>query len=133
MDAKLGANRIMTEEDRSLTDAFKRERARLRSFIRRRVADPADAEDILQEVFYELVAAARLVRPVEQVGAWLFRVARNRITDLFRRKQVRRAVESPPTGAGDEDESPLEELLPSGRLGPEAAFARRLLLEGVDA
>src|SRR5437867_11387387 len=104
MDAKLGANRILTEEDRSLTDAFKRERGRLRSFIRRRVPDPADAEDILQDVFYELVAAARLVRPVEQVGAWLFRVARHRITDLFRRNKTRASepLSGTPVAALDE-------------------------------
>ena len=135
MDAKLGANRIMTEEDRSLTDAFKRERARLRSFIRRRVADPADAEDILQEVFYELVAAARLVRPVEQVGAWLFRVARNRITDLFRRNRTRTgdALNGTPVAAVEElAEVSLEDLLPAPDAGPEAAYARRLLLEELD-
>ena len=132
MDAKLGAV-FMTEQDRSLAEAFKQERARLRSFIRRRVADPADADDILQEVFYELVEAARLLRPVEQVGAWLFRVARNRVTDLFRRNKLRRA---PPNGMAAADEpadDSFEDLLPAPDAGPDAAYARRLLLEELDA
>ena len=128
MDAKLAAV-LMTEQDRSLAEAFTQERARLRSFIRRRVADPADADDILQEVFYELVEAARLLRPVEQVGAWLFRVARNRVTDLFRRRQVR--ASEPLAAQGQEDDS-LEDLLPAPDAGPEAAYARRLLLEELD-
>jgi len=135
MDAKPAATWLMTEQDRSLAEAFKRERARLRSFIRRRVADPADAEDILQDVFYELVEAARLVRPVEQVGAWLFRVARNRITDLFRRKKTRtrEPLNGTPVAAAEElVEGSLEDLLPSPDAGPEAAYARRLLLEELD-
>jgi RNA polymerase sigma factor (sigma-70 family) len=126
MDAKLSAHWAMTEQDRSIADAFMRERGRLRGFIRKRVADPADADDILQDVFYELVEAARLVRPVEQVGAWLFRVARNRIIDLFRRRR------SDPRDAplAEEGDAPsLEDLLPSADAGPEAAYARRLLLE----
>ncbi|WP_372524279.1 RNA polymerase sigma factor [Piscinibacter sp.] len=128
----------MTEQDRSLAEAFRGERARLRSFIRHRVADPADAEDILQDVFYELVEAARLVRPVEQVGAWLFRVARNRITDLFRRNSRNRTRASEPlngipAAAGEEPaEAAFEDLLPSPDAGPEAAYARRLLLEELD-
>lgn len=136
MDANPGANWRnwqVAQQDRSLSDAFEKERARLRNFIRRRVADPGDAEDILQDVFYELVEASRLMRPVEQVGAWLFRVARNRIIDLFRRQQVRRATELPQP-AGEEEAAPaVEDLLPSADLGPEAAFARRLLLEELDA
>ena len=133
MDAKLDANWAMTEQDRSLADAFTQERSRLRSFIRRRVPDPADADDILQDVFSELVESARLVRPVEQVGAWLFRVARNRITDLFRRKKVR-AGDTPTVTPGEDEsaEASLEELLPSPDAGPEAAYARRLLLEELD-
>ena len=125
----------MTEQDRSLAEAFRRERARLRSFIRHRVADPADAEDILQEVFYELVEAARLVRPVEQVGAWLFRVARNRITDLFRRNKTRtsEALNGTPVAAFEEGaEVSLEDWLPAPDAGPQATYARRLLLEELD-
>jgi RNA polymerase sigma factor (sigma-70 family) len=134
MDAELGLNRGMTEQDRSLSAAFLRERSRLRGFIRRRVADPADAEDILQEVFYELVQAERLLRPVEQVGAWLFRVARNRITDLFRKRRHEQiASRADEAAAADEPaEAALQDLLPSPDAGPDAQYARRLLLEELD-
>src|SRR5580692_4182467 len=74
-------------QDQRISETFVREGARLRNFIRRRVPDRADAEDILQDVFYELVEAYRLMKPIEQVGAWMFRVARNRITDLFRKRK----------------------------------------------
>jgi RNA polymerase sigma factor (sigma-70 family) len=106
-------------------DAFAHQRGRLRSFIRKRVANPADAEDILQDVFFELVEAAT---PIEQVGAWLFTVARNRITDLFRRKKT----EPFESGIGEDDDT-LEDLLPAADGGPEAAYARQLLLEELDA
>lgn len=119
----------MAEQDESISDAFVRERGRLRSFIRRRVPDAADADDILQEVFYELVEAARLVKPVEQVGAWLFRVARNRITDLFRR---RRSDSATGLDTPEEADASIEDLLPSPEDGPEASYARRLLLEELD-
>jgi RNA polymerase sigma factor (sigma-70 family) len=134
MDANPVLNGAMAEQDRSISDVFEKERGRLRDFIRRRVADPGDADDILQDTFYELVEAARLLQPIEQVSAWLFRVARNRIVDLFRKNSTRRGVELTPA-AGDEDETPtsLEDLLPSAESGPEAAFARRLLLEELDA
>ncbi len=130
----------MAALDRSIAETFVRQRARLRGFIRKRVPDPADAEDILQEVFYELVEAARLLRPVEQVGAWIYTVARNRITDLFRRKKSERfeslnsaeALESAHEPAGIEGTS-FEDLLPAADAGPEAAYARRLLLEELDA
>jgi len=84
----------MAQQDRRIAEVMDRDRSRLRSFIRRRVADPADAEDILQDVFYELVEAYRLMKPVEHVTAWLFRVARNRITDRFRRKAREAPVEA---------------------------------------
>jgi RNA polymerase sigma factor (sigma-70 family) len=137
MDADLTANAAMTEQDRTLAELFKRENSRLRHFIRSRVADPADAEDIVADVFSELVEAARLLQPIEQVSAWLFRVARNRITDLFRRRQTRAGVA---TGAGvsvgadgdDTDELDFEDLLPSPLDGPDAAYARRVLLEELD-
>jgi len=123
---------MTAEQEQRLSATIRHEQRRLRNFIRRRVADEGDAEDILQEVFYELVNSYRLMKPVEQVGAWLFRVARNRITDLFRRNKARpRAdVEAP---ALDEDDRPrLEELLPAADAGPEAAYARRVLLEELD-
>jgi len=124
MDASFDA---LAGTDRSIADAFAHQRARLRGFIRKRVPDPADAEDILQDVFYELVEATRLVRPVEQVGAWLFSVARNRITDLFRRRK------SAPIEPLDADVGDLEDLVPSAEAGPEAAYARRILLEEFEA
>ncbi len=106
------------------------EQARLRAFIRRRVPDQGDAEDILQDVFYELVQAYRLLQPIEQVGAWLFRVARNRITDRFRKKQ---SVSLSDVHATSDDETlSLEDLLPSPDAGPEAAYARSLLVEELE-
>jgi RNA polymerase sigma factor (sigma-70 family) len=111
----------------SLTEIVRREQGRLRSFVRRRVADEGDAEDILQDVFYELVEAYRLMKPVEQAGAWLFRVARNRIIDFFRKKRP-----VPLRNKDDEDFS-LEEMLPSPDAGPEAAYARSLLWEELEA
>ena len=132
MNAKGVSDWGMADTDRSIAEAFLRERGRLRGFIRKRVPDPADAEDILQEVFYELVEAARLLRPVEQVGAWLFRVARNRITDLFRK--TKNAPMAAPMGEPeDASEAAFEDLLPAAGAGPEAAYARRLLLEELDA
>ncbi len=136
MGAKLASNWAMAGHDRSISEAFIRQRGRLGGFIRRRVPDPADAEDILQEVFYELVEAARLVRPVEQVSAWLFRVARNRITDLFRKRRSERIEPLPavpPSESEDLGEAPVADLLPAADAGPEAAYARRVLLEELDA
>src|SRR6478609_2861700 len=110
------------EQDRRISQAVAREGSRLKTFIRRRVADAGDAEDILQEVLYELVEAVRLTAPIEQVGAWLFRVARNRIIDLFRKRDV-----------SAEDESfALEDLLPAPGGGPEAELARNVLLEELE-
>ena len=105
-----------------------REQSRLRNFIRRRVPDPRDAEDILQDVFYELVEANRLLMPIEHVTGWLFRVARNRITDLFRKKKPESFSD---TAVGDEDDEllQLKDLLPSPDAGPEALYARNLLLD----
>src|SRR3989442_153992 len=105
------------EQDQRLSDVVEREQSRLRNFIRRRVPDPRDAEDILQDVFYRLVEANRLLMPIEHVTAWLFRVARNRITDLFRQKRPERFSH---TAVADEDDDllQLEDLLPSPDVGP---------------
>jgi RNA polymerase sigma factor (sigma-70 family) len=116
------------EQDQRISEVIKREQSRLLNFIRRRVPDPRDAEDILQDVFYELVEANRLLMPIDHVTGWLFRVARNRITDLFRKKKPEsfsdRAV------ANDDEELPqLEDLLPSSAAGPEALYIRGVLLE----
>jgi RNA polymerase sigma factor (sigma-70 family) len=135
MDAKPKSSWTMPEHDRSISETFVLQRSRLRGFIRRRVPDPADAEDILQEVFYELVEAARLVKPVEQVGAWLFRVARNRIADLFRKKKSASldSSDAAPAERGDDGEASFEDLLPAADAGPEAAYARRILLAELEA
>lgn len=118
------------EQGRRLTDDIAREGPRLKNFIRRRVADEADAEDILQEVFSELFEAYRLLQPIEQVGAWLYRVAKNRITDRYRKRGTEARVERP---AESEDEAPdLMDLLPAEDAGPEAAYLREALLEELD-
>src|ERR1039457_4034275 len=118
----------MTGQNRQISEIVAEERSRLRNFIRRRVPDPSDAEDIVQEVFYELVEANRLLMPIDHVTGWLFRVARNRITDLFRQKKPEsfsdRAVE------GEDGELlRIEDLLPSADAGPEALYVRNVLLE----
>jgi RNA polymerase sigma factor (sigma-70 family) len=133
MDEALRNQWRMAQQDQRISEAINREYARLRNFIRKRVADQADAEDILQEVFYELIEAYRMMRPVEQVTAWLFRVARNRITDLFRGKQ-RAALRSEPLPiAEDGTELQLDDLLPSPDAGPEAVYVRGVLLEELEA
>ncbi len=120
------------EQERRLTAEIARERPRLRNFIRRRVADEADAEDVLQEVFSEFVEAYRLMQPIEHAGAWLYQVARNRITDLFRRRKTE-AIAEVAVGDGDETEMlGIDELLPSPEAGPEAAYIRTRLLEALE-
>src|SRR4051812_48638472 len=119
------------DQDRRISDVVKREQSRLRSFIRRRVADPRDAEDILQEVFYELVEAYRLLMPIDHVTGWLFRVARNRITDLFRKKKPESFSDA--AVANDEGELlQVEDLLPSPDAGPEALYMRQALVEELE-
>jgi RNA polymerase sigma factor (sigma-70 family) len=132
MDEGLIKQWVMVQQDQRISEAIERERPRLRNFIRKRVADQSDAEDILQEVFYELVEAYRMMKPVEQMTAWLFRVARNRITDLFRSKK-RTSSTGAPVRAEDGDETQWEDLLPSPDAGPESAYARSVLLEELDA
>ena len=117
---------MSSEQDRRLSEVVSREGSRLRNFIRRRVADPRDAEDILQDVFAELVEANRMLMPIDHVTGWLFRVARNRITDLFRKQKPERFGDRSVDG---EDDLQLEELLPSPDGGPEAEYARTVLLE----
>jgi len=120
--------RMTLEQDQRISEVVKREQSRLRNFIRSRVPDSSDADDILQEVFYELVEANRLLMPIEQVGAWLFRVARNRITDLFRKKRPEPLSEIGRVDEGGEFLQ-LEDLLPSPDAGPEAAYARSVLFD----
>ena len=133
MDAALKRHWAMADQDQRVSEAIDREQSRLRNFIRRRVPDRDDAEDVLQDVFYELVEAYRMVKPVEQVTAWLFRVARNRITDLFRRKNREALRNEPAPISADGEMLPFEEWLPSPDAGPDAAYARGLLLEELDA
>ncbi len=118
----------MTEQDRRISEIIVQERSRLRNFIRRRVPDPSDAEDIVQEVFYELVEANRLLMPIEHVTGWLFRVARNRITDLFRKKKPENFSDAAVEGEGGEVLQ-IEDLLPSPDAGPEALYVRRVLFD----
>jgi RNA polymerase sigma factor (sigma-70 family) len=126
MDTTLAFNALMAEQDKRIAETVSRERGRLGNFIRRRVPDASEAEDILQDVCYEFVAVYRLPEPIEQVGAWLFRVARNRIIDRFRKKKE----EPLPEVSGEADEGTwLDEVLPSPDTGPEAAYARAVLLE----
>src|SRR5471032_1801227 len=132
MKAAVGLERMGLEQNRRISDVVRRERSRLRNFIRRRVADPADAEDILQEVFYKLVEANRLLMPIDHLTGWLFRVARNRITDLFRKKTPERFSETAVEGE-DEERLQVEDLLPSPDAGPEALYARTVLLDALEA
>ena len=126
------SNWTVTEQDYLLSQAMERDRPRLRSFIRKYVADTSEAEDILQDVFYELLEAYRFMKPIEHVTAWLFRVARNRMTDLFRKNKPGSLNNMVSTGDGGDTEDTLEDLLPSGDAGPEAAYARNLLLDALD-
>jgi len=127
----MALERMALEQDQHISDVVKREQSRLRNFIRRRVPDPLDAEDILQEVFYRLVEANRLLMPIEHVTGWLFRVARNRITDLFRKKEPENFSEIEPVDEGNELLQ-FEDLLPSPDAGPEAIYARRVLLDEME-
>src|SRR5215469_4197803 len=132
MDVTLNDPSVTSEQDRKISAAVRREGGRLRNFIRRRVLDAADAEDILQEVLYELVAAHRLMQPIEQAGAWLMRVARNRIIDRFRKRGSERL---PARAAADDEDEPdgtLEELLPAPGSGPEGEALREALLEQIE-
>jgi len=133
MEKVLSTDRVTIDQNRRISETIAREQARLRRFIRKHVRNDGDAEDIFQEVFYELVDAYRLMKPIEQVGAWLFRVARNRIIDLFRAKRpaVLGNDSMLPTEAGETQQ--WEDLLPSPDAGPEAAYARSVLLEELDA
>jgi RNA polymerase sigma factor (sigma-70 family) len=133
MDEALRKYWGMAQQDQRISEAVNREQTRLRNFIRRRVADQAEAEDILQEVFYELVESVRMMKPIEQVTAWLFRVARNRITDLFRRRGRETSSRELLATDQDEDRLVLEDLLPSPEGGPDAAYARSVLAEELEA
>jgi RNA polymerase sigma factor (sigma-70 family) len=131
MNEAASLERMALEQDQRISDVVKREQSRLRNFIRRRVPDPLDAEDILQDVFYRLVEANRLLMPIEHVTGWLFRVARNRITDLFRKNEPENFSEIQPADEGGVLLQ-FEDLLPSPDDGPEALYARNVLLDELE-
>ena len=131
----MGLDQMALEQDQRISEVVKREQSRLRNFIRRRVPDSRDAEDILQDVFYELVEANRLLMPIDHVTGWLFRVARNRITDLFRKKRPENFSDTPLAwgdGADDSELLQFEDLLPSPDAGPEALYFRNVLLDELE-
>jgi RNA polymerase sigma factor (sigma-70 family) len=127
--------RMAIEQDQRISEVVKREQSRLQNFIRRRVPDPRDAEDILQDVFYELVEANHLLMPIEHLTGWLFRVARNRITDLFRKKKPESFSNTAAARKKTEDDEflRLDDLLPSPDAGPDALYARNLLLDELES
>jgi RNA polymerase sigma factor (sigma-70 family) len=129
MSELVATERMTDEQDRQVREVLARERPRLRNWIRRRLADPSEVEDVLQDVFFELVQVDRLLSPIEDVGAWLYRVARNRITDLFRKKKPE-ALADQVIASNAGEALALEDLLPSPEAGPEALYARGILFEG---
>ncbi|HEX3153052.1 MAG TPA: RNA polymerase sigma factor [Candidatus Angelobacter sp.] len=127
----MASPQMALEQDQRISEVVKREGSRLRNFIRRRVSDPGDVEDVLQDVFYRLVEANRLLMPIDHVTGWLFRVARNRITDLFRKKKPELFSD----GAIENEKGEalqIEDLLPSTDAGPDALYVRSLLLEEIE-
>jgi RNA polymerase sigma factor (sigma-70 family) len=123
----------MPDRENEIAEVVAREQGRLKNFIRKWVIDEADVEDVLQDVFYELVQAQRMVTPLRQASAWMYRVARNRITDLFRRRRSDSQRLNPFDSAPGDEAQTLEQWLPSRNEGPEAAYARSMLLEELDA
>jgi RNA polymerase sigma factor (sigma-70 family) len=133
MNGAASLDAMAFDQDQRITEVVKREQSRLRNFIRRRVPDPRDAEDILQDVFYALVEANHLLMPIEHVTGWLFRVARNRITDLFRKKKPESFSDAAIAHEDDDDELlQLEDLLPSPDAGPDALYVRNWLLDELE-
>lgn len=132
MQDALSLEWMALEQDKRIAETVEREQSRLRNFIRRRVPDPSDAEDVLQEVFRELVEANRMLMPVSHVTAWLYQVARNRIVDLFRKKKPESFSEAAVAGE-DGELLRIEELLPSPDDGPEALYARGVLLDELES
>jgi RNA polymerase sigma factor (sigma-70 family) len=131
MDTTLPHPYPKSDQDRAISETVTREGMRLRNFIRRRVASAADAEDVLQDVLFEVTLAYRLPEPIEQIGAWMYKVALNRITDLFRKKKPDLLADLIP-GDSDDDRL-LDDLLPAADPGPDAAYARTVLLDEIRA
>jgi RNA polymerase sigma factor (sigma-70 family) len=132
MEQTLSTHSMTSQQDESISEVVRQEKNRLRNFIRSRVEDPLDAEDILQEVFYELVVAFRLMQPLDHVAAWLFRVARNRITDRFRKKKPDASLDRHAIDIEDGEPLMLRDMLPSPEGGPEAAYARNVLVQELE-
>jgi RNA polymerase sigma factor (sigma-70 family) len=130
MEDAASLEQMTRDDDRRIAEVVEREGSRLSRFIRRRVGDPRDAEDVLQDVFQALVEANRLLMPIDHVTGWLYRVARNRIADLFRRKKPERFGDA--SVAEDDEPLPLQDMLPSPDAGPEAVYARNLLLDELE-
>jgi RNA polymerase sigma factor (sigma-70 family) len=136
MSGAASLERMALGQDQRISEVVKREQSRLRNFIRRRVPDPRDAEDVLQDVFYKLVEANRLLMPIEHVTGWLFRVARNRITDLLRKKKPENFGDAAVARKDDDDGDEMlafEDMLPSPDAGPEALYARSVLLDELES
>ena len=136
MSGAASLERMALGQDQRISEVVKREQSRLRNFIRRRVPDPRDAEDVLQDVFYKLVEANRLLMPIEHVTGWLFRVARNRITDLLRKKKPENFSDAAVARKDDDDGDEMlafEDMLPSADAGPEAVYARSVLLDELES
>jgi RNA polymerase sigma factor (sigma-70 family) len=127
-----GLQQMALEQDQRVAEVIKREQFRLRNFIRLRVADPSDVEDILQDVFYKLVEANRLLMPIDHITGWLFRVARNRIIDLFRRRTKTERFGDRLSVNEQDDELRFEDLLPSPDAGPDAQYTRKVLLDELE-
>lgn len=123
---------LMTEQDRQISEIIADQRSRLRNFIRKRVPNDADAEDLLQEVFFEVIEAYRLMEPVQQWSAWMFKVARNRIIDLFRKKRLGTPGNDLAAVSDQGETLRLEDVLPSPDAGPAAAYARTVLLDELE-
>jgi len=134
MDEALSKLRPMADQDQRISQVVDQQRSRLLNFIRRRVPDPRDAEDVLQDVFYELVEANRLLMPIDHITGWLFRVARNRIIDLFRKKKPVLFSDAAiaDEGADEDDMLHFEDSLPSPDAGPDAVYSRGVLLAAFD-
>jgi RNA polymerase sigma factor (sigma-70 family) len=133
MEAALNIPRPTAEQNRQIAAVVQRERSRLGNFVRKRVPDAGDAEDILQDVLYELVETYRLMHPLEHATAWLYRVARNRIVDFFRKKRLFALDDTLVERADDDGALTLADLLPSPDAGPEAAYARKVLVRELNA
>jgi RNA polymerase sigma factor (sigma-70 family) len=132
MGAALTDRLTVAAQDREIASTVQRERGRLLAFIRRRIADAAEAEDVLQDALYELVRAYRMMQPVEQAGAWLTRVARNRLIDRFRSTRPEALADQGSARGENDEDGAFEDLLPAEDDGPESAVMRELLLEEIE-